>query len=183
MIYIANFPLRKVIRPHLEQMAKETKLTASMAIMRGSRIIVVDRIQNLNLDILMQSMGINAPIYSTSVGKLFLASMPEEEREEILDRAVFTKYTERTIVNRQILKEHLEAVQKNNYAIDQGETYENLNCLAAPIKDEKGKVMAAINLMGSASVIKPEALFEMAGYLKEKALFISRQIGYRSDLW
>ena len=182
MIYITNFPLRKIIRPHLEQMAKETKLTASMAILRGERIICIDKIQNLNLDILTQSLGLNSPIYSTSNGKIFLAFLSEKEREEILDHLVFIKFTEKTIVDRQLLKEHLQAVRENNYATDQGETYENINCMAAPVKDETGKVIATINLMGSTSIIKADDLFEMAGYLKDKALFISRQFGYRSDL-
>ena len=182
MIYITNFPLRKIVRPHLEQMAKETKLTASMAILRGKRIICVERLQNFDLDILTQSMGINSPIYSTSNGKMFLAFLPEMEREEILDHTVFVKFTDRTIVDRQALREHLEVVRKNNYATDLGETYDNINCLAAPIKDETGKVMASLNLMGSASMIKTDNLSEIAGYLKDRALFISRQIGYRNNL-
>ncbi len=61
MIYITNFPLRKIIRPHLEQMAKETKLTTSMAILRGERIICIDKIQNLNLDILNAEPGAQFP--------------------------------------------------------------------------------------------------------------------------
>lgn len=183
VICITNFPLRKIIRPHLEQMAKETKLTSSMSILRGERLICIDRIQNLHHDILTQSMGINSPLYSTSNGKIFLAFLSEKERKVILDHIIFVKFTERTIVDRQALEEHLQIVKKNNYATDQGETYEDINCLAAPVKDETGKVIAAINLMASTSIIKSDDLFKMAGYLKDKALFISRQIGYRSDLW
>jgi IclR family transcriptional regulator, KDG regulon repressor len=183
MIYISNFPLRKIVRPHLEQMAKETNLTASMAILRGTRIIIVDRIQNLNLDIVMQSMGINSPLHSTSVGKVFLASLTGKSQKEILRNVNFVKYTETTIVDLKSLLDHLRVVKEKGYATDEGETYEDLNCIAAPIKDESGKVIAAINLMGRKAMISSNDLFKLSGYLKERAFFISRQVGFQASIW
>ena len=52
--YVFNFPLRKVLRPHLEQIFKELNLTTSWGILRNDKVIVVDRIQNLNIDLLKE---------------------------------------------------------------------------------------------------------------------------------
>src|SRR4030042_3042218 len=61
VVYTYNFPLRKIVRPHLEQMAKETKLTVACAILRNSKVVVIDRVQNLNIDLLAYRVALNLP--------------------------------------------------------------------------------------------------------------------------
>ncbi len=181
MAYVSNFPLRKIIRPHIEQMAKELNLTASWALFRNDRVIVVDRVQNLNIDILTHSMGLNVPVHSTSVGKVLLAYFPEEEQDRVLRSVKLIKFTEKTIIDQSLIKERLRLTKERGYATDECETYEYINCIAAPIKNFSGDVVAAINLMDEESRTGREKLFQFCGYLKEKAFFISRQIGYRSN--
>jgi IclR family transcriptional regulator, KDG regulon repressor len=182
MIYTSNFPFRKVIRPHLEQMARELNLTSSWAILGKNKIIVVDRIQNLTIDLVTHIMGVNSPVYCTSVGKILLAYLPKNEQEEILDSVDLNKFTKNTVVDRKLIMENLKLVRENGYATDQEEMFEDLNCIAAPIRNNTGRVIAAINLMDTKTRTNPEKLFNYAAYLKEKALFISRQIGYRSNI-
>lgn len=180
VVYASNFPLRKIIRPHIEQMAKELNITASWAILRNSKVISIDRVQNLNIDLRVLQMGLNAPIHSTSVGKVLLAYLPEEEQDRILQSKVLTKSTSKTVIDQKLIKKNLKLVRERGYATDEGEAFEDLNCIAAPIKDGGGNVIAAINLMDIVSRTTAERLFQYTDYLKEKALFISRQLGYRS---
>jgi IclR family transcriptional regulator, KDG regulon repressor len=182
MVYIFNFPLRKILRPHIEQMAKELNLTASWAILNNSRVIVVDRVQNLNIDLLTYRIGLNLPIHSTSLGKVLLAYLPEEEQNRILKSVNLTKLTSKNIVDENLIKENLKLIRERGYATDEGETHEDLNCIAAPIRNGNGEVIAAINLMDEKQRTSAEKLFGLADYLKEKALFISRQLGYRINL-
>jgi DNA-binding IclR family transcriptional regulator len=65
---------------------------------------------------------------------------------------------------------------------DEGETYADLNCIAALIRNVSGNVIDGINLMDERSRTSGEKLFQFADYLKEKALFISRQLCYRINL-
>jgi len=182
VVYALNFPLRKIIRPHIEQIAKELNITASWAILRNSKVISIDRVQNLNVDLRVLQMGLNAPIHSTSIGKVLLAHLSEEEQDRILKSIVLTKSTNKTIIDQRLIKENLKLVRERGYAIDEGEAFEDLNCIAAPIKNGNGNVVAAINLMDKASRTSAERLFQYIDYLKEKALFISRQLGYRGIL-
>ena len=182
MVYIFNFPLRKILRPHIEQMAKELNLTASWAILNNSKVIVVDRVQNLNIDLLTYRIGLNLPIHSTSLGKVLLAYLPEEEQDRILKSVNLTKFTSKNIVNGKLIKENLKLIREKGYSTDEGETHEDLNCVAAPIRNGNGEVIAAINLMDEKSRRSAEDLFKLADYLKERAMFISRQLGYGQSL-
>jgi len=179
MAYVFNFPLRKVLRPHLEQIFKELNVTTSWGILRNDKVIVVDRIQNLNIDMLANRVGLNLPIHSTSIGKVLLAYLSGKEQDRILKSTNLLKFTDATIVDQKAIKQHLKLIRERGHSTDEGETHEDLNCIAAPIRNSNGEVIAAINLMDEKQRTSAEKLFGFADYLKEKALFISRQLGYR----
>ncbi len=181
MAFAFHFPLTKIIRPHIEQMARELSLTASWAILRKSKIIVMDRVQNQNIDLLSQRVGLNLPIHSTSLGKVLLAYLPEEEQDRILKSTSFERFTSETIVDRKVIKKNLVTIKEKGFATDEGETHADLNCVAAPIKNASGEVIAAINLMGEKSHTSVEEVRRLSDYLREKAFFISRQIGFRDN--
>jgi len=182
MVYAFNFPLRKIIRPHIEQMAKELGLTASWAILKNTKVVVIDRVQNLSIDLFTYRLGLNIPVHSSSIGKVLLAHLPDEEQDKILRSVRMTRFTDATIVEPDVLKESLKTIRERGYATDEGETYKDINCIATPIRDSAGEVIAAINLMDENSRNTSEKIFQFVEYLKEKALFISRQFGYKSDV-
>jgi len=182
MAYVFNFPLRKLLRPHLEQIFKDLNLTTSWGILRNDKVVVVDRIQNLNIDLLTHRLGLNLPIHSTSIGKVLLAYLSEKQQDRILKSTNLVKFTNATIVDQKLLKKHLKLIRGRGYSTDEGETHEDLNCMAAPIRNGNGEVIAAINLMDEKSRTSAEKLFKFADYLKGKAFFISRQLGYREEI-
>jgi IclR family KDG regulon transcriptional repressor len=182
MVCALNFPLRKIIRPHIEQMANDLNLTASCGILRNSKVVVIDRVQNLNIDLLTYRIGLNLPIHSTSIGKVLLAHLPGNEQDRILKSTSLVKFTNKTIVDRKQIKNNLKLIKQRGYGTDEGETHEDLNCIAAPIRNGNTEVIAAINLTEEKSKRVAEDLFRFADYLKEKAMFISRQLGYIRNL-
>jgi DNA-binding IclR family transcriptional regulator len=111
-----------------------------------------------------------------------LAHLPEKEQDRILKSVNLVKFTDATIVDRKAMKENLKLIRQRGYAADEGETHEDLNCIAAPIRNGTGDVIAAINIMDERTRTSAEKLFRFAGYLKEKAFFISRQLGYIGNL-
>jgi DNA-binding IclR family transcriptional regulator len=178
--YAYHFPLRKIIRPHIEQMAKEIQVTVSWAVLKKNRVIVLDRIQNLPIDVLAYRVGLNMPVHSTSVGKVLLAHLPEEQQDAILKSVDLNKVTDATMIEPDEIKQHLKLTKARGYATDEEETYEGINCIAAPIRDGGGEVICAISLMDEKSRTSREQLYQHVDYLKEKALFISRQLGFRN---
>jgi DNA-binding IclR family transcriptional regulator len=183
LIYAGNLPFRKIIRPHIIQMAAEKNVTVSCSVLKNGKIIVVDRVQNLNFDLMTYRVGMNVPIHSTSVGKVLLAGLSAEEQDEILKSNELVKYTNATVVDPNAIRKNLEAVKKRGFATDKGETHEDVNCVAAPIVDSMGQVVAALSLTDEESRTSSEELFQFADYLKEKAMFISHQLGYKAILF
>jgi DNA-binding IclR family transcriptional regulator len=182
MAYVFNFPLRKVIRPHLEEIFKELNFTTSWGMLKNDKVVVVDRIQNLNIDLLTHRLGLNIPIHSTSIGKVLLAYLPEKEQDRILKSTNLVKFTDTTLIDQKLIKRNLKLIRERGFSTDEGETHGDLNCMAAPIRNGNGEAIAAINLMDEKSRTSAEKLFGFVDYLKEKALFISRQLGYRINL-
>ena len=178
MAYVFNFPLRKLLRPHLEQIFTEVNVTTSCGILRNCKVVVVDRIQNLNIDLLTTRIGVNLPIHSTSIGKVLLAYLPEKEQDRILKSTNLVKFTDNTIIDQKLIKRHLKLIRERGYSTDEEETHEDISCIAAPIRNGNGEAIAAISLMDEKSRTNMEKLFGFVDYLKEETLFISRQLGY-----
>jgi IclR family KDG regulon transcriptional repressor len=180
--YAHHSPLRKIVRPHLEQMAREANLTAACGVLKNNNIIIIDRVENLNIDLMAVRLVLNLPIHATSIGRVLLAHLSQEEQDKVLGTVELKKLTPKTVVNVKLIKENLRLIRKNGYAIDLGETDENLHSIAAPIKNSHERVIAAINLTGDRSQMPKENLSRLVLYLKEKAIFISRQVEYMTEI-
>lgn len=180
VVYAYHHSLRKIIRPHIEQIAQEINVTVSWAIFKKNRVIVLDRIQNLPIDALAYRIGLNLPVHTTSVGKILMAYLPDEEQDKILRSVNLVKSTDASVIDPKIIKKRLKLYREEGYSTDEEETYGGVNCIAVPIKNADGKVIAAVSLMDDKSRTSREILFQHLDYLKEKALFISRQLGFRS---
>lgn len=137
--------------PQIEQMARETGFSSSWAIAHKSKVIVMGRVQNLNIDLMTYRVGFNLSIHTTSLGKLLAAYLPEERQNDLLKSSELKKITEKSIVDVGKLKDHLNMIRERGYSTDEGETHEDLFCLSAPVKDGSGNVIAGICLMDDRS--------------------------------
>lgn len=95
---------------------------------------------------LFTRVGMQLEAYCSGMGKVLLAYLPEKEREEYLESAPFVALTERTIVDPARLREELDVVQAQGFAIDDEEIAPGLRCMAVPLRRSDGKVLAAISV-------------------------------------
>lgn len=177
LLYTLSHPLRRIILPHLEHMSMDVGLVMSWAIFRSHRVIVVDRVgikQSLNL----HPLGLGPPLHSSSYGKLFLAYLPSKERDRILQSLDFIRFTSLTISDLRTMEDELKQVREKGYAQDRGETREDIQSMSAPIRDEAGDIIAAISIGATKTRFSIENFSSFADSLTDKALFISRQLGY-----
>jgi IclR family transcriptional regulator, KDG regulon repressor len=177
MVCTFHNPVRNIIRPHVEQIAQELDITASWGIFRNYRIISMDRFQKA-VDLAPFRVGVAVPIHATAPGKVLLAYLPEEEQNKFFESTPLERYTGKTITDPQLLKEELGQVVEKGYAMDDGESFDGLNCVSAPIRNGVAKVIGALTILDSEVRTSSKALFRHADYLASKALFISRQLGY-----
>jgi DNA-binding IclR family transcriptional regulator len=181
ILYAYHSPLRKIIRPHIEQIATESKVTVTWGIYKKNRVIIMDRIQNLPADALAYRIGLNIPIYSAAAGKILMSYLPEEEQDRILQSVNLVKHTDSTVIVPETIKENLKRFRERGYSTDEEETLQDVIAIAVPIRDSHGRAIASISLNDEKSRTSPEKLFGKVDYLKEKALFISRQLGFEDS--
>ena len=110
----------------------------------GARVLYLDRVEaawpvRLTLDV-----GSHVPLHCTASGKLFLASMPEAERETVLGSIALTRMTPATLTTAKALREECRAIVAAGYACDREEFVGGLIAVAVPVRDAAGEVRAAI---------------------------------------
>jgi IclR family pca regulon transcriptional regulator len=161
---INSMELREVAGPHLRELSDETGYTVNMAILDDLDIVYVDRYRNsqagqrdidLNLHV-----GARLPAYCTSLGKVLLAHLPDEERASRLERIDFSRRGPNTITSKQALSAELELVRKQGYAINNEELAYGLRSIAAPISNRSGEIVAALNLAAHRSMALTDDLIE-----------------------
>ena len=109
---------------------------------------------------------------------MLLGFLPEEERNEIIDRLTFERMTAKTPSNREMLLEHLEEVRQNGYAISQEERIEGGAGVAAPVFDRNGLVMAAVTVNVPSVRFSFQRATVLAVAVKKAAADLSKYLGY-----
>jgi IclR family pca regulon transcriptional regulator len=156
--YSASNSLSTAAQPILERMSAALHESFSVATLDGDDIVyiarsTVSRVMSDDLHI-----GSRLPAYCTSIGRVLLAYMPVEQLEQYLARVVLTPYTARTVISVEKLRIALRNVRRHGYALVDQEYEVGLRSLAVPVYSPTGRVVATINLSGSAPRI---SLYEM----------------------
>jgi len=178
--YYESNDLRKIALPELEALRDEVKETVHLAISSGVEVVYLEKLPGLHAIGLMGSrVGGRSPAYCTGVGKVLLAySKPQEVKDRFLNRPL-QAFTNKTITNFEDLERELENIRKLGYALDRGEHEAEVRCIAAPIFDMHGKVIAALSISGPAGRMDPlETKQDLIDRACETARAISEKLGY-----
>jgi IclR family KDG regulon transcriptional repressor len=127
-------------------------------------------------------VGKRAPLHCTALGKVLLAFLPEEERKKILEQKELPRLTDNTITDRNKLEKELSKIQKQGFSLDQEENEKDVRCIAAPIRNYRGKVIAAISISGPAFRIDKKVQNNLKEALIETSTKISKRLGYDEKL-
>lgn len=177
-LYSYHFPVRKIIRPHAEELALKFGVGVHFGIPSKTQphsAIIIDRILGAQSTAPIHRITLNVPLHSAGVGKAILAFLPSAKRNKIVKELVLTKFTGNTITNKKRLFSELNWIRENGFALDREETHNNLFCIAAPIFQNQ-TLVGALSLSGSVERFNEETINEIAKVLKEKTMFISRQL-------
>lgn len=113
--------------------------------------------------------GSRLEAYCSGLGKVLLAAIPEDALEEYLASGPLIALTARTIVDPAALRAELAAVRARGHAIDEREMFDDLRCVAVPICNGRGAVVAALSLSGNSDVLTTEQVAVVFPQLQELA--------------
>lgn len=177
-IYLANLDLNREARGIVDSLKRLTDQAIHLAVFDGIRAVVINRAEPSSEAGYPLTVIENAPAHCTSVGKAILAYQPEEVLARLAAMG-FARYTEATLVDEAALRADLALTRERGYAIDDGEHQPGLRCVGAPIRNQHGKVFAAVSVSGPALQIRPEDVPGLASIVTYHANLISRRIGYQ----
>ncbi len=175
---LARLEIREVARPYLQTLAESSGETTFLGIRQGNMVVYIEKVLSraeIRLDV---PIGSRRPLNCTAVGKALLAYLPEEEMERLAEEGAFVRSTPNSITDPEQLKREMALVRKRGFAVDREEFASGTMCLAAPVWDYEGNVVASVTMSGPVQRVQPQEE-ELARQVIECAGAISSALGYR----
>ena len=177
---LANMDLHREARPFLDALTRQSGQAAHLAVFDGHRAIVIHRADASPDKGQPTALIEQAPVYCTSVGKAILAFQPEPVIERVI-AAGLLRYTDTTITDAAQFRQHLAEIRIRGYAVDEGEHQPGLRCVGAPIRDQAGRVTAAVSITGPAWRLPLSEVDALSKVAIHQAHAISLALGYRPE--
>ncbi|MFW3118189.1 allantoin/glyoxylate utilization operons negative regulator [Mycolicibacterium mageritense DSM 44476 = CIP 104973] len=162
-----------------ERFAAEIGETVNIAVLRSHYAVNVDQARGPSAVGTQNWVGTLTPLHATSSGKVLLAFMAPEARRELLEAAGLTRFTERTITSIDDLEQALIPVPGDGYAVSLEELEHGLNAVAAPIRDHRGAVIAALSVSGPVYRLTEERTKEIVPAVVAAADAVALRMGYQ----
>ncbi|QDZ11929.1 SMP-30/gluconolactonase/LRE family protein [Devosia ginsengisoli] len=143
-----NFDLRGAAAPVLDRLAEDMSETVAICSIDGEEILYIDHRSRGGAFGFRIEVGRRAPLHCTAGGKVLLAFAAPHEQRALLDRLQLTRYSDRTITDRDALVAELALTRARGYAVSISEHVPGVSSAAAPIFDHTGKAIAAISVHG-----------------------------------
>ena len=174
---LLRLELRQVARPYLRELVSATGESSFLGIRQGDGAVYIDKVLSnteLRMDV---PLGSSRPLNCTAVGKSLLAYLPETSLEQLAREGAFKQSTPNSISDLPALAEEMASIRERGVALDREEFVQGAMCLAAPIRNHEGDVIASVVVSGPIQRIEPR-LEEMARKIKSCGDAISKALGY-----
>jgi IclR family transcriptional regulator, KDG regulon repressor len=174
-----NSDIVTVSKPFLEKLSQEVNETVHLCIEDRGEVVYIDKIESTQTIRMYSRIGSRAPMYCTGVGKILLSGKNKDEFNELISNINFIPKTPSTITSKEEFIEEIEKVKSQGYALDNAENEVVLRCIAAPIFDHKGKIIASFSISGPSNRVTMDLINDtLIEKMKQYSIAISRNLGY-----
>lgn len=172
--------IRQLARPHLARLNDVTGHTVHLAELEGSEVVYIDKFESHHPVRMYSRIGLTASLFSAGVAKVILADMPRSRQEQIATGLDYVRMTDTTLTSPQELLAELEQVREQGWAHDKSEHESFVHCIAAPIRDVSGRVVAAASFSVPVVLLSYEDLLKLLPLLIAGTQAISKELGWTS---
>ncbi len=177
---LGGLDIRAIALPVMRRLMQHTSLTCHLAVLDGAEAVYVEKVEPEGFIRMDTWVGRRMRVHATSVGKAIVAHIPQAELEQIIKKVGMERRTPKTVTSLPRLLKELEKVRAQGYAVDDEENNLGARCVAAPIFDERGAIVASLGLSGTAQQVSPQTMPRILEALKDAARHISMGMGYRA---
>ncbi|GAN67304.1 IclR family transcriptional regulator domain-containing protein [Acetobacter orleanensis] len=142
---VADLPLPRLAQPVLTELSRTLDESASLATLDGKDILYIARAETHRILAVDLSVGSRLPAWCTSMGRVLLAALPEEARNQHIPEQL-TARTARTVTDKVALQDILINIREQGYCLLDQELELGLRSVAAPVRNSAGDVIAALNV-------------------------------------
>lgn len=175
-----SLEIRSMSAPHLALLAEKTHYTAHIAIPSGFQSLIIQVHDSPNPVRVASRSGTTVPLHCSSTGKVFLAYIYERQLKEYFSAAEIEQKTSNTIVSLERMQKEIVRIRDDGFAVDDHEFHEDVWCVAGPVMDSSGKVIAAIGVTGPSVQSDSNRKNEICIQVKKAAEKLSTELGYNS---
>ncbi|WP_129837714.1 IclR family transcriptional regulator [Streptomyces sp. RFCAC02] len=178
-VALNNDPVYRQSRPVTQRLAWELGLGANVAVRRGAELFYLQNVEGQLAQKSYSLLGQRNPLHSTAMGKCLLLDLSPDQRRSLLGPQPLHAYTDRTITDPDALDEDLARSGRRGYATEVEELALGRACIAAPVRDHTGGIVAALSVSGALSAIAlHEREAELGRLIIEAADSVSTGLGY-----
>ncbi len=168
LITITNHPIKNV--------ALEIQETVLLGTLKDHQVFYINKADSLQGLKISTSIGSYQPIHATASGKLLLAFSSSEKQDDYFKSNTLNSFTQNTITKKTELKNCLQTVQNQKYALDLEEFELGLICIAIPIFNKKGNIIASLSASGPSSRFRIENVQNYIAILQKGASIIENSL-------
>jgi DNA-binding IclR family transcriptional regulator len=166
-------------RSLMNELAERLNARVNLVVLKAGNISFAEWVEStapLKVDIKAETP---MAVHCGASGKLLLAFGPPELRERIFRSAPFRRYTKNTITGARALARELEETRRRGYAEDDQELLPGVNCLAVPVYNQAGLVVAGLTVMAPSASHPLDMLRRHLADLRACAARISAELGWK----
>lgn len=171
--YVHSLNYLDIFKPHMREIVAACDEICQLGILDGGYVLYIEKTEPKQAIRIESSAGKTIAAYATALGKCLLSGLNNDAIVELYPRE-FIKYTARTTPDVKTLLQQLEAVKRNGYAHEIGETNIDIECLAVPIKISD-KVLASISVSLPIFRSTPEKIEQILHVLKLHAGLLEKE--------
>ena len=164
-------------RPVLRDLMERTGETANLGVERNGQVLFLSQVETHFSIRAFFPPGTLSPMHSSGIGKALMAQLEPRRLEDIIAQHGLTAFTASTLTDPDTLVQDLSATRDRGYSIDAEERNEGMKCVAAPVFDAHGEVVAGISVSGPSSRMQDGRIADFGALVAQAADELSRAIG------
>ena len=149
--YLSSMPIWNRAEPIMEALVREVQESCSAAVLDATDIVYVLRVPTHKIMRITLGVGSRLPAWCTSMGRLLLADLPDEEVRARLAASTLEPFTKNTLTDADAILAKVLQARRQGWCVVNQELEEGLISIAAPIVDRAGRMVAALNISGQAN--------------------------------
>ncbi|UCG17434.1 MAG: IclR family transcriptional regulator [Phycisphaerales bacterium] len=179
LLALQTVEIHSLAEPVLQRLARATGETAHLAVRTGDQMLILQVADSPNPIRVASRPGTLVLIHCAATGKALLAALPPARARAILRGRPLQRRTDRTITTVAALETELEATRRQGYAVDDEEYHVGVRCLAAPVFDARGDVVAALGITAATLRFAKRKIPVVAREVTRAAESLSDALGQR----